>query len=152
MSFGDMKAWSYFSHLTSWNIWILVLLVIARLILFWLLFTLVYLLRLLNHVQLFATPQTAAHQAPLSMGFCRQEYWSRVPFPPPGDLPDPGIEPMSPALQADSLLLSHLRSPHLYIGLIISFGLWMQSAKNYCLNGMVTDLREKWMSPENHGF
>ena len=56
MSFGDMKAWSYFSHLTSWNIWILVLLVIARLILFWLLFTLVYLLRLLNHVQLFATP------------------------------------------------------------------------------------------------
>ena len=42
-------------------------------------------------------------QAPLSMGFFRQEYWSGLPCPPPGDLPDPGIEPMSPALQADSL-------------------------------------------------
>ena len=44
-----------------------------------------------------------AHQAPLSMGFSRQEYWSGLPFPPPGDLPDPGIEPRSPALQADAL-------------------------------------------------
>ena len=47
-----------------------------------------------------------ARQAPLSMGFLRQEYWSGLPFPPPGDLPDPGIEPtspVSPALQADSL-------------------------------------------------
>ena len=43
------------------------------------------------------------HQAPLSMGFSRQEYWSGLPFPSPGDLPDPGIEPGSPALQADSL-------------------------------------------------
>ena len=51
----------------------------------------------------FATPWTAAHQAPLSMEFFRQEYWSGVPFPCPGDLPDPGIEPRSPALQADSL-------------------------------------------------
>ena len=49
------------------------------------------------------TPWTTAHQAPLSMGFFRQEYWSGVPFPPPGDLPDPGIEPGSPALWADSL-------------------------------------------------
>ena len=48
-------------------------------------------------VQLFATPWTAACQAPLSMGFSRQECWSGLPFPPPGDLPDPGIEPMSPA-------------------------------------------------------
>ena len=46
-------------------------------------------------VQLFAIPWTIAHQAPLSMGFPRQEYWSRLPFPPSGDLPDPGIEPMS---------------------------------------------------------
>ena len=45
------------------------------------------------------------------MGFPRQEYWSGLPFPPPGDLPDPGIEPSSPALQADSLPLSHLRRP-----------------------------------------
>ena len=45
-----------------------------------------------------------AHQAPLSMEFSMQEYWSGLPFPSPGDLPDPGIEPGSPALQADSLL------------------------------------------------
>ena len=44
-----------------------------------------------------------AHQAPLSTGFSRQEYWSGLPFPSPGDLPDPGIEPRSPALQADAL-------------------------------------------------
>ena len=51
--------------------------------------------------KLFVTPWTLAHQASLSMGFPRQEYWSRLPFPPPGDLPDPGIEPaylVSPAL------------------------------------------------------
>ena len=50
-----------------------------------------------------ATPWAAADQAPLSMGFSRQEYWSGVPFPSPGDLPNPGIEPRSPTLQADSL-------------------------------------------------
>ena len=56
----------------------------------------------LSRVQLFATPWTVAHQAPLSMEFSRQEYWSGLPFPSPGDLPDPGIEPGSPALQADA--------------------------------------------------
>ena len=50
-----------------------------------------------------ATPWTAAHQAPLSMGFSRQEYWSGLPFPSPGDLPNPGNERSSPALQADSV-------------------------------------------------
>ena len=50
-----------------------------------------------------ATPRTAAHQVPLSMGFSRQEYWSGLPFPSPGDLPNLGIEPGSPALQADAL-------------------------------------------------
>ena len=50
-----------------------------------------------------ATPWTVACQAPLSMGFSRQEYWGGLPFPSPRDLPDPGIEPESPALQADSL-------------------------------------------------
>ena len=55
-------------------------------------------------VQLFATPQTVAYEAPLSMGFSRQEYWSGLPFPSPGDLPDSVIEPGSPALQADTLL------------------------------------------------
>ena len=56
-----------------------------------------------SHVQLFVTPWTVARRAPLSMGFSRQEYWSGLPFRSPGDLPDPGIEPRSPALQADSL-------------------------------------------------
>ena len=55
-----------------------------------------------NHVQL-CNPMTAAHQAPLSMKFSRQEYWSWLPFPFPGDLPDPGVKPRSPALQADPL-------------------------------------------------
>ena len=50
-----------------------------------------------------ATPWAVGHQAPLSMGFPRQEYWSGLPFPSPGDLPNPGTEPGSPALQADSL-------------------------------------------------
>ena len=50
-----------------------------------------------------ATPWTVPHQAPLSMGFSRQESWSGLPFPPPGDLPNPGIKPGSPALQPDSL-------------------------------------------------
>ena len=58
-----------------------------------------------------ATPCTVARQAPLSMGLSRQEYWSGLPFPPPGDLPNPGIKLNSPILQADSLPLSHLRSP-----------------------------------------
>ena len=57
----------------------------------------------LSRVRLFATPWTIAHQTPLSMGFSRQEYWSGLPFPSPGDLPNPGIEPGSPALQADAL-------------------------------------------------
>ena len=56
-----------------------------------------------SHGQLFETPWTVACQAPLSVGFSRQEYWSGLPFPSPGDLPNPGIEPGSPVLQADSL-------------------------------------------------
>ena len=57
----------------------------------------------LSRVLLFATPWTVAYQAPLSMGFSRQECWSGLPFPSPGDLPDPAIEPRSPALRADTL-------------------------------------------------
>ena len=49
------------------------------------------------------TPWTVVHQAPLSMGFSRHEYWSGLPFPSLGDLPDPGVEPRSPGLQADAL-------------------------------------------------
>ena len=75
----------------------------------------------LNHfssVQLFATLWTVTCQALLFMGFSRQEYWSGLPCPSPGDLPDPGIEPMSPvspALQVDSLPLNHWGSPYIYI-------------------------------------
>ena len=59
--------------------------------------------KLLSHVWLFASPWTVAYQASLSMGFSRQEYWSGLPFPSPGDLPDTGIEPGSPALEAGAL-------------------------------------------------
>ena len=62
----------------------------------------------LSHVQLSVTPWPVAHQAPLSMGFDRQEYYSGLPFPSRGDFPDPGIEPKLPALQADSLPLKQL--------------------------------------------
>ena len=57
----------------------------------------------LSHVRLFVTPWTVAYRAPPSMGFSRQEYWSGVPVPSPEDLPDPGIKPGSPTLQADAL-------------------------------------------------
>ena len=63
----------------------------------------VVVVKLLSRVRLFATPWTVAYQAPPSRGFSRQEYWSGLPFPSPGDLPDPGIEPRSPALEADAL-------------------------------------------------
>ena len=60
-------------------------------------------MKLLSRVRLFATPWTVAYQASPSMGFSRQEYWSGLPFPSPGDLPNPGIKPGSPALEADAL-------------------------------------------------
>ena len=67
-----------------------------------------YVLSRFSHVQLFATLWTVAHQASLSMGFSRQEYWSGLPCPPPGDLPDPGIETslMSLALAGRSFTTS----------------------------------------------
>ena len=61
-----------------------------------------------SHVRLLVTSRTVAHLGPLSMGFSRQEYWSGLPFPPQEDLPNPGIKPRSPALQADSLLTEPL--------------------------------------------
>ena len=70
-----------------------------------------------NYVWLFATRWTVAHQAPLSMGFSSQEYWSGLPCPPPKDLPDPGIKPecpVAPTLQLDFLPLSHRGSPSLF--------------------------------------
>ena len=59
--------------------------------------------KLLSRVRLFAIPWTLAYQAPPSMEFSRQEYWSGLPFPSPGDLPDPGIKPRSPTLQPEAL-------------------------------------------------
>ena len=70
--------------------------------------------QLLHHARLFATPWTIAWQAPLSMGFSRQEYRNGLPCPPSGDLPDPGIKPGCPALQVDTLLLSHWGSPYVH--------------------------------------
>ena len=63
-----------------------------------------YVLSCFSGVRFFVAPWTVAHQAPLSMGFSRQEHWSGLPFPSPGDLPDPEIEPRSPTLQADALI------------------------------------------------
>ena len=65
----------------------------------------------LSCVRLFLTPWTVAHQVPLSMEFSMQESWSRLPCPPPGDLLDPGIKPMSPALEVDSLPTEPLGKP-----------------------------------------
>ena len=78
---------------------------------------------LVNHVGFFEAQWTTAHQAPLSMGFLRQEYWRGLPFPPPGDLPDARIErvcPESPVWEVDSLPLSHLGSPPVGAALSVS--------------------------------
>ena len=66
----------------------------------------------LSCVRLFVTPWTVAYQAPPSMGFSRQEYWSRLPFLSPGDLPNPGIEPRCPTFQADALTSEPPGKPH----------------------------------------
>ena len=77
----------------------------------------------LSHVQLFVTPWTVACQAPLSIGFSRQEYWSGLPFPYPRDLPNSRIEPASLVWQMDSLPLSHLGHPiHIYIAMCKFYG------------------------------
>ena len=81
------------------------------------------------------TPWTAACQAPLFMGFPRQEYWSGLPFPSPGNLPDPGTKPMSPAWQVGSSPLSHLGSPRAFgIILYVSWLPWWFSGKKSACN------------------
>ena len=70
----------------------------------------------LSCVYLLATPWTVAYQAPRSMGFSRQEFWSGLPFPSPGDLPNSGIEPRSPALQTDALPSEPLGKPVYVVG------------------------------------
>ena len=74
----------------------------------------------LSHVRLLVTPWTVAHQAPLSMGFSNQEYWSGLPFPSPGDLPDPGIKPAS------------LSSPALAGGFFTTGATWEAQILNKC--------------------
>ena len=82
--------------------------------------------KLLSHVRLFVTlsPWTVAHQAPPSMGFSRQEYWSGLPFPSPGDHPNPGIEPRSPTLQADALTSGPPGKPCMTTGKTITLTRW----------------------------
>ena len=76
---------------------------------------------MLSRVRLFVTPWTVAYQASLSMGFSRQEYWSGLPFPPPGDLPDPGIEPGSPTLEADALTSEPPGKPNFFNYRLMNF-------------------------------
>ena len=62
-----------------------------------------------------STAQAVAHQAPLSMGFSRQEYWNRLPFPSPGDLPDPRIKPVSPALEGGFFTAEPFGKPYSFL-------------------------------------
>ena len=103
--------------------------------------TCVYVLRYFSCDQLLATPWTVAYQAPLSMGFFRQKYWNRLPFPSPGNLSNPGIKPMSlasPAPLADSLPTEPPGKPHIHTnnGLLLCH-------KNETLPFVTT-----WMDPE----
>ena len=84
--------------------------------------------QLLTRVRFFEAPRTVAHQAPLSMGFPRQEYWSGLPFPPPGDLPNLGIEPSSPALASKVFSTEPCGNPQrdLTVHLILLFHLGMK--------------------------
>ena len=84
--------------------------------------------QLLSRVCLFVTSWAAVHQAPLCMGFSRQEYWSGLPCPPPGDLPDSGIEPAPPALQVDSFTTEPSGEP--FIGIVLSKRNWTQKRMN----------------------
>ena len=77
------------------------------------------------------TPWTVAPQAPLSMGFPRQEYWSGLPFPSPGDLPDPGTEPESPALHVDPLPLSQQGSPALMSIFLLTIKVYINTSEHF---------------------
>ena len=99
----------------------------------------------LSRVRLFATRWTVAYQASPSMGFSRQEYWSGLPFPSPGDLPDPGIEPGSPALEADALTSE---PPMLFLILFCSMSQILCSGTSYVKEAMIQKmLGRKFQSP-----
>ena len=91
----------------------------------------------LSCVQLFLTPRTVAHQALPSMEFSRQEYWSGLPFPSPGDLPDPGIKPGSPTLQADALPSeppgSFIPYSHFFFSVFLGQFIKCTTFGNFCL-------------------
>ena len=89
----------------------------------------------LSRVRLFPIPWTVAYQAPPSLGFSWQEYWSGLPFPSPGDIPNPGIEPESPALQADSLPTELPGTLNLLVMIILSFfnRMWKSQGKEIIL-------------------
>ena len=91
----------------------------------------------LSRVRFFATPWTIASQAPLSMGFSRQEYWSGLPFPSPGDLSNPGIKPRSPALQADTLFSKPTGK---FFPNAILYTLWSCQTPFWCLSP-ISDIR-----------
>ena len=114
----------------------------------------------LSHVRLFATPWTVAYQAPPSMGFSRQEYWGGLPFPSPGDLPNPGIEPGSPALQTDTLLSEPPGKPNQFSSVQSLSRVWClwshesQHARPPCLSptpGVHPDSRpsSQWCHPDS---
>ena len=86
-------------------------------------------------------PAVCDHQTPMSMAFSRQEYWSGSPFPSPGDLPNPGIEPMSPAWQEDSLPLSHLGNPK------VASVSWLLYTELHWTLGCMHPFRS-WFSPD----
>ena len=103
---------------------------------------------LLSHVTRFATLRTVVHQTPLSMGFSRKECWRGLPFPPPGDLPQPGIKLCLLPWQADSLPLSHLGIPLISGEAVISTVLFGRSGymkASVCGENNVV----KWESPES---
>ena len=89
--------------------------------------------KLLSHVQLFATPWTVAYKTPPSMEFSIHGYWSGLPFPSPEDLPDPGIKPRSLTLQADVLLSEPPRKPLEYTEELYKKGLQFSSVAQSCL-------------------
>ena len=94
-------------------------------------------MKLLSRVRLFATPWTVAYQAPLSMGFSRREYWSGFPFTSPGDLPNPVMEPRSPALQTDTLPSEPPGKPYIYAYICIYLSRACQVAQMVkCLSAM----------------
>ena len=103
--------------------------------------------KLLSPVWLFATLWTVAYQAPLSMGFSRQEDWSGLPFPSPGDLPDPEIEPRPPTLEADTLTSEPPGKPNQVIlynlfNLAVSFFWFVKSSHNITSSKLLRCLNE----------